>query len=430
MKSGSVWMFIMRYASLLVLMATGTALSGCDGNQLDAIANLGSSCTSTTQTLNCSGPNSGSTTGGGTTTGTGTGTGTTPPNTGNTSTIAAGDVTIAAEKGVTVSTKATPAQSKLTGVTYDALGNVVLGATAEIEINTNTASNSGWPTAKTMTLYPAGTAKGSGLGGTYKEYRSYSRSAGATAVDEELQVWAWNKSYATQYRDVTSSPAPAGHAAWSFGGKYTVASAVPTGGTATYDGKFTATALTSNWLNDPTNADQTLSANGVWSVLGDTHIVADFASSNIDGTLHPLVWNGFQSLNGVTGFIDTTAADALLPVGTAHRGNWKGFMGEDIKLAGAISKSAAAGAHPNAVVGTAHYDPNNNWINSSTGDQMYAGFFGDKGEEITGVFSLDATSPDPIGGQTAIENDRRGYVSMVGGFHGTCTSTTGGSGVC
>jgi hypothetical protein len=135
-------------------------------------------------------------------------------------------------------------------------------------------------------------------------------------------------------------------------------------------------------------------------------------------------------LNGVTGFIDTTAADALLPVGTAHRGNWKGFMGEDIKLAGAISKSTAAGAHPNAVVGTAHYDPNNNWINSSTGDQMYAGFFGDKGEEITGVFSLDATSPDPIGGQTAIENDRRGYVSMVGGFHGTCTSTTGGSGVC
>jgi hypothetical protein len=418
----------MRFASLVVLMATGTALSGCAGNQLDAIANLSTPCTSTAQTLNCSGPNTG-TTNGGTPTPT-TPPGTTPPNTGNTSTIAAGDVTIAAEKGITVSTKATPAQSKLTGVAYNAAGNVVMGSTAQVEINTNTASNASWPIAKTMTLYPAGTAKGSGIGGTYNEYRSYSRVAGATAVDEELQVWSWNKSYATQYRDVTSSPAPAGHAAWSFGGKYTVASAVPTGGTATYDGKFTATALTSNWLDDPSNTDQTLSANGVWSVMGDTHIVADFASSNIDGTLHPLVWNGYQSLNGVTGRLDTTAADALLPVGAAHRGNWKSFMGEDIRLAGAISKSTAAGAHPNAVVGTAHYDPNNNWINSSTGDQMYAGFFGDKGEEITGVFSLDATKPDPIGGQTAIEDDRRGYVSMVGAFHGTCTSVTGGSGVC
>ena len=416
----------MRYASLMVLMATGTALSGCAGNQLDAIANLGSSCTSTTQTLNCSGPNSGTTTGGTTTTTTTTTT--TPPNTGNSSTIAAGDVTIAAENGVTVSSKAAPAQSKLTGVTYDALGNVVMGSTAQIEINTNTASNSSWPIAKTMARYPAGSAIPSGLGGTYNEYRSYSRTAGQTAVDEELQVWSWNKSYVTQYRDVTSSPAPAGHAAWSFGGKYTVASAVPTGGTATYDGKFTSTALTSNWKDDPNNSTQTLSANGVWSVLGDTHIVADFASSSIDGTLHPLVWHGYQSLNGSTGFIDTTVADAV--VGAPRFGNWKGFMGEDIHLAGAISKSTAAGAHPNAVVGTAHYDPNNNWINSSTGDQMYAGFFGDKGEEIAGVFSLDATSPGPIGGQTAIENDRRGYVSMVGGFHGTCTSVTGGSGVC
>ncbi len=417
----------MRFASLVVLMTTGTVLSGCDGNQLDAVANLSSSCTSTAQTLNCSAPNTGTTSGGTTTTPT---TGTTPPNTGNTSTIAAGDVTIAAEKGVTVSTKAAPAQSKLTGVTYDALGNVVMGSTAQIEINTNTASNSGWPTAKTMTLYPAGTATGSGIGGTYNEYRAYSRAAGATAVDEELQVWSWNKSYVSQYRDVTSSPAPAGHAAWSFGGKYTVASAVPTGGTATYDGKFTSTALTSNWIDDTNNSTQTLSANGVWSVVGDTHIVADFASSNIDGTLHPLVWKGYQSLNGATGFLDTTVADAALPIGAPHQGNWKGFMGEDIHLAGTISKSTAAGAHPNAVVGTAHYDPNNNWINSSTGDQMYAGFFGDKGEEITGVFSLDATSPVPIGGQTAIENDRRGYVSMVGGFHGTCTSVTGGSGVC
>jgi C-lobe and N-lobe beta barrels of Tf-binding protein B len=420
----------MRFASLMVLMATGTALSGCAGNQLDAIANLSSSCTSTAQTLNCAGPNSGTTGGGGTTTPPTTGTGTTPPNTGNTSTIAAGDVTIAAEKGITVSTKATPAQSKLTGVTYDVAGNVVMGSTAQIEINTNTASNSNWPIPKTMTRYPAGTGLGVGLGGTYNEYRAYSRSAGATAVDEELQVWSWNKSYVTQYRDVTSSPAPAGHAAWSFGGKYTVASAIPTGGTATYDGKFTATALTSNWLDDPSNSDQTLSANGVWSVLGDTHIVADFASSNIDGTLHPLVWKGYQSLNGATGFIDTTVADALSAPGTARHGNWKGFMNEDIHLAGVISKSTAAGAHPNAVVGTAHYDPNGNWINSSTGDQMYAGFFGDKGEEIAGVFSLDATRPDPIGGQTAIENDRRGYVSMVGAFHGTCTSVTGGSGVC
>ncbi len=416
----------MRYASLAVLLAAGTALSGCDGNQLDAVANLGSSCTSTTQTLNCSGPNSGSTTGGG------TGTGTTPtptpsPNTGNTSTITTGDTTLALDNGLLVSRANNTAVSTLTQSTLPT-------STAQLAINTNTSSNAIWPTTKVLDEYVAGTTKGSGIGGTYKEYHKITKAPGAASTqDEELQVWRWNagtgSSYATQYRDVTTGGNPATHQAWSFGGNYTTAAQMPTSGSATYSGQFTSVATTSNFIN-PTNPPvgvQTLDRNNIWSVTGDTALTANFGSNGtVTGTLTPNAWKAWQTLGGASGFATATNPNTIPDGGIAYNNpaNWfgaaqGGFMDQQIQLAGTITTNASttAGTHANVIKGTAQYDPTSNWINTSSNSFFEAGFFGNNADNITGVFAMDAQTLQPIGGSTAINDDRRGYVSMTGIFN-------------
>ena len=236
----------MRFATFAVLFTAGTALSGCAGNQMDAIANLSAPCVTSSQTLDCSATGTTTTTGG---------TGTTPvvtpppgPNSGNTTTIVSGDTTLALENGSVISSPTNMAVSTLTQTA---------GATntAMIAITTNTATNGNWPVPKVMNEYAAGTAVGSGIGGTYKEYRALNRVPGsATTVDEELQVWRWNagtgSSYGTQYRNVTSGGGnPATQNAWSFGGNYTTAAQMPTSGSAVYSGRFTGLAHSSNFIN-------------------------------------------------------------------------------------------------------------------------------------------------------------------------------------
>ena len=102
-------------------------------------------------------------------------------------------------------------------------------------------------------------------------------------------------------------------------------------------------------------------------------------------------------------------------------------MDQNIVLKGTIGTSTAALAHPNGIVGTSDIDPNTfqGWLNNTTNDQMYAGFFGNTAKDITGIFSADATSPDPLGGTRAINDDRRGYYSITGVFNGKCVSTVG-----
>ena len=413
----------MRFASLAVLMATGTALSGCAGNQLDAIANLSSSCTSTTQTLDCSGPNSGSTTGGGGTTPPTT-TPVTSPNTGNTSTITTGDTTLALDNGILVSRANNTAVSTLTQSTLPT-------STAQLAINTNTSSNAIWPTTKVMNEYAAGTAKGSGIGGTYKEYHLITKDAGlASTQDEELQVWKWNagtgSSYATQYRDVTTGGNPATHQAWSFGGNYTTAAQMQTSGSATYSGQFTSVATTSNFIN-PTGTTQTLDRNNIWSVTGNTALTANFGTNGtVTGTLTPTAWKAWQTLNGASGFATATNPITIPDNGVpyANAANWfgaaqGGFMDQQIQLAGTITTntSTTSGTHANVIKGTAQYDPNSNWINTSSNSFFEAGFFGNNADNITGVFAMDAQTLAPIGGSTAINDDRRGFVSMTGIFN-------------
>jgi hypothetical protein len=50
---------------------------------------------------------------------------------------------------------------------------------------------------------------------------------------------------------------------------------------------------------------------------------------------------------------------------------------------------------------------------------MYGNVFGPNGEEVTGVFTNYAVSVRPSGGDTAINDDQRGYIDIKGFFHGT-----------
>jgi C-lobe and N-lobe beta barrels of Tf-binding protein B len=418
----------MRIVSFGILIAASTALSGCDASKLDAVANLGTSCSSSTQSLNCGAP---------------AGTGTTPTpttpttptttNVGNTAVIVTGDTTLIAESGGLVSTPTNMGISKL---------KLVAGAsgvpdTAKIDITTNTSSNANWPIAKTMDEYVPGTLRGSGLGGTYKEYRTVNKVPGSpNSVDEELQVWTWNagsgKTYATQYRDVTGSSNPATHQAWSFGGNYTTAAAMPTSGSVTYTGRFGGIATTSNFIDDP-NLPQTLSRNNRWSVTGDTNITANFGTNgNISGTLTPTDWNAYQTLNGVIGFGTAVNPATLTPPTAASTpaevaayqtavANWYPvFMATPIQMNGTIKTNATTigNTKPNTVTGVANYAPSSGWLNTTSNSFFEAGFFGDNAEDITGVFSIDAQIPEPIGGIRPINDDRRGFINMQGIFNG------------
>jgi hypothetical protein len=420
----------MRFVTLLALLASSTVLSGCvtggDGSAL-SLAALGSVCG--VNAGNCATPS--------TTTPTTVPTPVTPaappPNIGSTTTLATGDTTIALESGKLVSAKTDPAYSKLT---IDNTAN-----TAKFEIDPKSPNKALWPVAKTMTeykfgscdslwSYPASTAYsnclngaggGTGLGGNYKEYRVLSNSTAGVAADEELQVWTWNYSYGTQYRNITTS-GEATQQAWSAGGTKTDSALIPSIGTAHYTGQFGAVATTSGWI-DPQGSIQTLSHNNTWRVIGGSDLTANFATGIFTGTLTPWYWNSFQTMNGATGFQDVDLfmpstylpGDPQGPAIDLNNANYAYYMSQDVLLKGTITNSATA---KNQITGTAELDPNGGFISNTTDNPMYANFYGPVGNEVTGVFNLGAILPAPIGGTMPIIKDKRGFIEMSGVFNG------------
>jgi hypothetical protein len=387
----------MRLLTGLALVATGTALSGCVSNTFSALSNLSTGCTTTTTSVNCGPPPTTTTTNTPPTTTTTT----TNTNTGNTATLAAGDTTLALENNKAISTAANPARSKLAA-------DPLLGSTAtnSFTINTNTASNSSWPVTKTMNYYsPAGTTSSLADTPNYAEYRYFQKGA----YDEELQVWSWGNSYTTQYRDVTNSGTAPVHQAWSFGGNYTPVASMPTANAnVNYHGSWTATAQTSNWI-DSTDPAQTVSHNNNWFVRGTSALTANFGTGDFNGRLTSTDWVGKNTAGGWTDVIPTSGTlNVLAPV-----------MLSDVVLSGKITTSTAAGAHPNQIVGTANVDPANGWITTAGSNPMMGGFFGPGASEVAGVFSVDTANPSPVGGNIGINDDRRGFLSMSGMFHGT-----------
>ena len=305
---------------------------------------------------------------------------------------------------------------------------------------------------------------GKGLGGNYKLYRFYDPAT----YDEELQVWSWNQSYATQYRDVTASGNDPQHQAWSFGGNYTTAANMPTSGQVNYVGQWTATAKTAGFLKNPVGIQvPILDGNGVWTgalgqiiqkvqpsndwrVSGNSALTADFGAGTLTGRLHSNNWQGLDLVNNHYNVDPNAAAAAtadclklinscspLTLSGQATLQNWLNynatFMSTEVVLKGAIKTYPPKPTNPptppaatttnkeNQVVGTAAMDPNNGWLTINGLNPMYAGFFGTvtagKPQEVTGAFALKSTVTLPNGG-TGINNDQRATIEMSGIFNG------------
>jgi len=459
----------MRHVCALAMVAASVSLSGCVNSSFDSLTSLQTGCGAGSTSVTCSSPTpivtpvvtpvspSGQPT----------------VNTGNTSTVPVGDTTVIVESSVNATTPNLPAVSILgTSPLNVAAGNV---SNQQIWFNTNTANNAFWPISKALSYSDYGTCVndggvgataglcvggtgGHGLGGNYKLYRSYIPNK----YDEELQVWTWNNSYATQYRDVTASGVDPQHQAWSFGGNYTTAAAMPTSGLVTYAGQWTATAKTANF--DPstktvtaplldangnqvvingtpqtTTLAQTVSPSNNWQVSGKSALSADFGAGTLNGRLSSTGWigidknNGFQNVDPVAAVANNAACVAQTGVcntntlaGQAEWINWINyravFMGADVVLAGKITTSTTNTAKPNQVAGTAVMDPNMSWVTDATTNPLYAGFFGPvvggKPQEVTGNFAFRATTPYPNAGTSGINNDRRGTIEMSGIFNG------------
>ncbi|HEY5363165.1 MAG TPA: hypothetical protein VIJ49_03095, partial [Aestuariivirga sp.] len=443
----------MRNISGLALIVMTFALSGCVSSALDSLSSLQNGCTTSTSSVSCNSP---PTTTPPTTPPTTPTTPTTPPaGPPNTSTITTGDTTITLEKSI-YTPPTTAGTTSLTQLLVSPLTTTIANGTAtanqQITFNTNTATNASWPNSPVMTyddfgtcFYDGGTnsimvngvavptgkcgggSGGRGLGGidpltgidpsvttsagtatsagssnslsgNYKQYRNYSKGVS----DQELQIWTWNNSYATQYRDVLASGTAPAHQAWSFGGNYTATANMPTANaTVTYAGQFGATATTSNWVDvtkslaagksAPTGA-QTVSANNSWQVNGNSTLHANFGTGSFYGTLTPRNWTGLNSNSGLTNinlnsaltnggacFNQTAACDGSTAQSLANFNSWsnyQSYMSTVVNLNGTITTSTTNTAKPNQVVGTATLDPSAGWITSSGTNPMYAGFFG------------------------------------------------------
>ncbi len=403
----------MRIASFVTLSATGLLLAACGGETgltlSDGLEVCGVNCPDAPVKTVSAGTNVSKLP-------------TTPTtnNTGNTTKLSLtdGETTIALEKSILINTKNKLAVSKLT------VDNVA--EEAKLEIDTETDRNALWPKPKLMDLYQNGTVfnnsvvKTDTLNANYKEYRKITSSIDSgTSVDESLQVWNWNNSYGLQYRDVTSGAPNGDHQAWSFGGKRTAMANIPTGGNATYTGRFASTSLTSGFINT-VDQRQTMSYNGNFRVTGESSTTVDFASNAVNSTLTPEFWSTFQTLNAGSGFktiaLGSDPQVFLDPNSPSYDPNYAGFMYSKLRLKGTLTRDAVKG---NSITGSATANSLDGWITNSDTNPFAAALFGADGKEVTGIFNLEAVAPSPIGGDLPINDDRRSRMQHSGVFNGT-----------
>ncbi|MCA0433060.1 MAG: transferrin-binding protein-like solute binding protein [Proteobacteria bacterium] len=412
----------MRGVSVVALMACAVSLAGCGGGGGDALDLAGNLevCG-----LNCPPTNGGNNGGGGNTDNggdsDGDGVGDDDDTDGNTGSGAGGNDTSLSSGNTTIVLESSKYQKPTSGSSLSVMsggsGMNNAATTAAIlsgskptkmmmQVDTKTATNGSWAIPVYMDEYILGSnlpdpfnSGADANGGSNTRYREYRALSAADNRDELLQVWAWDNSYATQYQNAIGGD-EAKHQAWAFGGNATTN--VPTSGSATYNGRFVATAKTDNWVK-PDDAE--ISPNNLWRVQGNSTINANFGNGAISGQLNPETWTGRDDDSAWrTWTVGTSTATLAEPEYY--------FYNSTLALNGNM---AGTGATRNTYSGTTTLSGN-----FVSGDNpMYGGFYGNAASETTGIFNVYGTAPDPRGGSGGITSNRRGYLTINGAFHGT-----------
>ena len=248
----------------------------------------------------------------------------------------------------------------------------------------------------------------------YTEFRQITQTS-----DNELQYWEFNNSagnsYAAHFRDATNN-----QDAWFFGGTgatdETTAPAITGGATVNYNGNYAGVATTTGWVDAAAYA----TANGQWRMNGTAAMTANFGTGQFIGRLTPEYWEKFENQD----FIQIDVPNNTVEVNqTGIRVNAsaidiQAFHTATVELNGTINGNTFSGTSDvNTQTTNAPGDTTNNrFVN---GDRaLQGGFFGNNAEAATGVFSTYAIAPSPGGGDTGINDDRRGTIDIQGVFHG------------
>ncbi len=256
----------------------------------------------------------------------------------------------------------------------------------------------------------------------YSEFRRISPSQN---IDVELQYWdftngAGTGNYVAHFRDANRD-----QDSWFFGaaaaaGSQTTSDQIAAlgGATLNYEGSYVGQAKTSGWGQ----ASRYQTRDGAWRVQGHASVALDLAANQLNGTLTPQFWEKYESDGTVVQidvhrqandeYVVTSAtaydpADPVPPIAGAT--DIAAFHKAQIKLQGAVTDSSIDGTATVVDNGT-----NGGWVN---GDQaLSAATYGANADVVTGVFSVYAVKPLPTGGDTGLNDDRRGTFDLQGGF--------------
>jgi len=147
-------------------------------------------------------------------------------------------------------------------------------------------------------------------------------------------------------------------------------------------------------------------------VNGVAAITADFGAATIDGTLTPSTWEFAQG--NAWYYYDVHSNELFVrdqfdqPVLVTDGEFVPSFFTTRTNISGTIAG--------NSYSGKANLE--GDFVNGD--NPMYGAFFGTGAKETTGVFSVLGVSPQPIGGEYPINDDRRAYVQQSGVFNAKC----------
>jgi C-lobe and N-lobe beta barrels of Tf-binding protein B len=272
-----------------------------------------------------------------------------------------------------------------------------------------------------------GTKANGGIGDKYREY--WLKNADTTVNrDEALQVWNWKNSYTVNYHnDIGGSAAK--QQAWSFGGK--AATNMQATGKARYGGRFVASAKTSGF---EAKVGSKVDPNALWMVQGRSDVIADFDQSTIRGTLSPETWTSEQEKTWYTWYTKeaefNTAGNIVgtASIGTPAQPDYYDIYGTKITVDGKIvagdtttTSGGVVTPVKNLIEGTAKLSGK-----YQSGDNpLYGGFFGTNGDEMTGIFNVNGTTKELVGGSTGNTNQKESTLTINGSFNGLCAASPG-----